>query len=111
MPDTLTIAAVCAVCAGEPSGLVMQGRWQVCDDPRCTEVIKHWSKTGPADFTAYEREAADLAGRAAGKALMEGGETDLKRLSKNAWADHVRKIITTYRTELQRLAAEKAPPF
>lgn len=109
-PKAATGPGLCAVCGAE-GGPVSVGGHICCSDPRCISVALHWVTVGYPGGTFYEREAIRLGGKAGGKFLMEAGQTDMARLSREQWEEFLVRILTTYRTELRRLGEENAPPF
>jgi len=101
---------LCAVC-GAQGGPVNVGGHVCCGDIRCTSVAMHWVNVGYPGGTFYEREAIKLAGKAGGRFLIEAGQTDMARLTREQWEEFLVRILTSYRTELRRLGEENAPPF
>ena len=101
----------CAVCQGEAFEIHI-GRFRVCEDPRCAEVAKVWLVREPDGSTHWEREAMRAGGKAGGLYLQhEVKATDLRKLTKDQYAEYVRRVVTGYRNELRRQGHFCAPPF
>ena len=109
-PPKCRQSIACAVCEGE-AGAVTVGRFRLCMDPRCADVAKSWLGRQPDGSTYWEAEARKAGGKAAGDFLMSIGKTDLATLSTDQWSEFCGTLISSYRAELRRLGALKAPPF
>ena len=100
----------CAVCQGE-AGPVTVDRFQLCEDPRCADIAKQWMTRKPDGSTYWEAEARKVGGRAGGEFLLSIGRTDLRKLTKDQYAEYVKRVVDGYRAELRRQGHFCAPPF
>jgi hypothetical protein len=100
----------CAVCEGE-AGAVKIGRFDLCLDPRCADVAKVWITRQPDGSTYWESEAIKTGGKAGGAYLQTLGVYDLSKLTPDQYGTFAKTLVQSYRAELRRQGALKAPPF
>jgi len=109
-PPKCRQAVACAVCDGEAAAVKI-GRFDLCLDPRCADVAKGWITRQPDGSTYWEAEAIKAGGRDGGAYLQTLGVYDLSKLTPDQYATFARTLVQSYRVELRRQGALKAPPF
>lgn len=107
MPDTHDL--LCAVCSGLAGRIgAMTDRGDVeavaCRNAACIDIITRTVRAAP---DPYHAAALAAGGRAGGEYLMTVGQTDVRQLTREQYAQFVFEIVAGWRVALAGIAAQR----
>lgn len=108
MPDTHDL--LCAVCSGMAGRVAVRSERGgleavACRNAACVDIITRELRAAP---DPYHAAALAAGGRAGGEYLLSIGETDLRQLTREQYAQFVFEIVAVWRASLAAEAASRA---